>query len=185
MSDKINGLKMVSIRLVENAPLMSEEPITKAEDAVRLIGKELCKLDREVLCVINLKANGQPINCNIVSIGAVDYSVAEPRELLKSAILSNATRMIIVHNHPSSTLVPSKQDTIITDRMCQVGNMMGIKLVDHIIVGGDNTRYFSFAEQGILPFMKDDYETDYKKINIEKEMVAEPDVNTVRVRRRR
>ena len=82
-------------------------------------------MDREVLCVINLKSDGTPINCNIVSIGAVNQSIAEPRELFEASILSNAAQMIIVHNHPSGSLEPSKIDIMLTDRMLKLTDLMG------------------------------------------------------------
>lgn len=69
------------------------------EDENAEVGKYLCEMDREVLCVINLKTDGTPINCNIVSIGAIDETVAHPREIFKSSILCNASRMMLVHNH--------------------------------------------------------------------------------------
>ena len=87
----MSKLDVVSIRLVKDAPIMSDKPIGNPIAAVELLGKQLCDMDREVLCVINLKANGVPINCNFVSMGAVDQTVAHPRELFKSAILSNAS----------------------------------------------------------------------------------------------
>lgn len=98
-------LEVVSIRLVKDAPICSGHPIKKPEDAVELVGKYLCEMDREVLCVINLKTDGTPINCNIVSIGAIDETVAHPREIFKSSILCNASRIMLVHNHPSSNLL--------------------------------------------------------------------------------
>ena len=107
-------LDVVSIRLVKNAPLFSDRKITGPKDAVSLVGEMLCEMDREVVCVINLKSDGTPINCNFASMGAINQAVAEPRELFKSAILSNAAKMILVHNHPSGRLEPSKEDTIMT-----------------------------------------------------------------------
>lgn len=101
-------LDVVSIRLVRNAPLFSDRKITGPKDAVSLVGEMLCEMDREVVCVINLKSDGTPINCNFASMGAINQAVAEPRELFKSAILSNAAKMILVHNHPSGRLEPSK-----------------------------------------------------------------------------
>lgn len=100
----MSKLDVVSIRLVKDAPIMSDKPIGNPIAAVELLGKQLCDMDREVLCVINLKANGVPINCNFVSMGAVDQTVAHPRELFKSAILSNASSMLLLHNHPSGNL---------------------------------------------------------------------------------
>lgn len=104
-------LDVVSIRLVKNAPLFSDRKITGPKDAVSLVGEMLCEMDREVVCVINLKSDGTPINCNFASMGAINQAVAEPRELFKSAILSNAAKMILVHNHPSGRLEPSDYST--------------------------------------------------------------------------
>lgn len=144
-------LDVVSIRLVKNAPLFSDKKITNPQEAVSLVGEMLCEMDREVVCVINLKSDGTPINCNFASMGAINQAVAEPRELFKSAILSNAAKMILLHNHPSGRLEPSKEDTIMTDRILKLSVLLGIPLDDHIIVGGDNSRYFSFREKEILP----------------------------------
>ena len=68
-------------------------------DVVELLGQNMCDLDREVVCVINLRTDGIPLNCNFVSMGAVDECMAHPREIYKSAILSNATSIILLHNH--------------------------------------------------------------------------------------
>ena len=87
-------LEMASIRLVKDAPIMSENEIHNAGDAVKLLGEYLCEMDREVLCIINVKTNGIPINCSICSIGVIDQTIAQPRELLKTAILSNAANLI-------------------------------------------------------------------------------------------
>ena len=96
---EVYSLNVVAVRLVKDAPIMSGHPVKSPEDAVELIGKELCKLDREVVCILHLKADGKPISCTFASIGALDSSIAHPRELLKAAILSNASGMIIIHNH--------------------------------------------------------------------------------------
>ena len=121
-------LEMASIRLVKDAPIMSENEIHNAGDAVKLLGEYLCEMDREVLCIINVKTNGIPINCSICSIGVIDQTIAQPRELLKTAILSNAAGVIIMHNHPSGTLNPSKHDTMFTDQIAKVCQMVGIPL---------------------------------------------------------
>ena len=83
------NLDVVSVRLVKDAPIMSGHPITKPEDAVLLLGKHLCEMDREVLCVINMKTDGTPINCHFASIGCLNESMAHPREIFKASILSN------------------------------------------------------------------------------------------------
>jgi DNA repair protein RadC len=144
-------LKRVSVRLVDDPPLLSEERIDSPEAAVRLLGGIMQQLDREVVVVINLKSDMTPINCNFISQGAINKSIAEPSNIMKSAILSNAAGMIMIHNHPSGRLNPSLDDTFITKRMEEICNIMGIKLVDHIIVGPDNERYFSFKKEEMLP----------------------------------
>ena len=167
-------LEVVSVRLVRDAPVLSQRKIEKPEDAIAVVGEVLSEMDREVVCVINLKANGTPINCNFVSMGAVNQAMAEPREIFKSAILSNAVSMIMVHNHPSGNLEPSKMDTIMTDRILKLSHMAGIPLVDHVIVGGDNTRYFSFKEKNMMKIPEVVLTQDYRYLDFEdKAMVAE------------
>ena len=176
-------LDVVSIRLVQDAPLMSNKPVCNPTDAVELLGEHMCQLDREVLCIINLKSSGIPINCNFISMGAVDQTLAHPREIFKSCILSNAASVLLLHNHPSGKLSPSKEDTMLTDRMLKLCDIIGIPLVDHIIVGGDNLSYFSFKEKELLSFNKNTYHIDYHNIEFPEVAVAEP-VTPVRHRRR-
>ena len=146
-----NKLNMVSVRLVKEAPLMSEKPINHAMDAVELVGETLCELDREVICIINLNA----------------------QELVKSSILSNAANMIMIHNHPTGGLEPSNEDTWITDRMQKVCNLIGIPLLDHVIVGGDNKTYFSFKSKDIMPYAEEHYENDYNRLELSLGIVTE------------
>lgn len=166
-------LDVVSIRLVNEPPLMSDTAIVKPEDAVKLLGDYMCTLDREVVCVINIRADGKPMNCNFVSMGAVNESIAHPREIFKSAILANATSMILLHNHPSGKLEPSEQDTLLTSRMLKLCDLLGIPLLDHIIVGGKNENYFSFKEKQRLDYEHNRFETDYKKLEFPSLHVAE------------
>lgn len=166
-------IDVVAVRLVKDGTIMSPKPITMPIDVVELLGEHMCELDREVVCVINLRSDGTPVNCNFVSMGAVDECVAHPREILKSCILTNAASMIMLHNHPSGKLNPSKWDTMITDRMLKVGELIGIPLRDHIIVGGDNHSYFSFREKGLMEFEHVKLEEDYLKIEKERFAVAE------------
>lgn len=166
-------MDVVTIRLVKEKSIMSNKPITQPIDAVELLGEKMCELDREVVCVINLRSDGVPINCNFVSIGAVNESIAHPREIFKSSILSNAASMIIIHNHPSGRLYPSKWDTMMTDRMLRLGELLGIPINDHIIVGGDNKSYFSFMENKMMEYEHNEYETNYKNLVRERFAVAE------------
>lgn len=164
--DEAFKLDTVSVRLVKTREsITSEEPLSSPDAVVRALAKEMSDYDREVIGVINFNAKMQPINVNFVSAGALDYSIAHPREILKSAILSNASSMMMIHNHPSQDTTPSEADVMITDRMSQLCGLAGIPLVDHIIVGGDGKEYFSFAEKKAMPVADAYYEKNYMNIH--------------------
>ena len=142
------NLDVVSVRLVKDAPIMSGHPITNPEDAVLLLGKHLCEMDREVLCVINMKTDGTPINCHFASIGCLNESMAHPREIFKASILSNAATIMLMHNHPSGNPEPSRADEAITVKLKEALALVDVRTLDHIVVGGEGT--VSFAERGRL-----------------------------------
>lgn len=145
------ALDVVSIRLVTDSQLCSGQPIRYAADAVRLVGDYLREMDREVVCVINLKADLSPINCTFASIGNLDTALVSPREIFKSSILSNAAKMMLMHNHPSGSLNPSLKDQETTIRMSKLCYFMGIPLLDHIIVAPGTEDYFSFQYHELMP----------------------------------
>lgn len=143
-------LEVVNIRLVKEPSWYSEVPLRKTKDAAELMAREFADYDREVFCILNLASDGKVINVNIMSMGTLNASLVSPREVFKSSILSNAASIIAVHNHPSGCVNPSKQDKLITQRLCEAGGLMDIELLDHIIVGGKNRQYYSFREENIL-----------------------------------
>ena len=147
--NNIFKLDKVAVRLVEEPPLLSKEPLNSPEKAVNAVAEELKQYDREALAIINLYADCKPINMTIASIGQVDGAMACPRDLLKSTILSNAVGIIMVHNHVSGNLTPSHDDVKITEKMKSLCALLGVKLMDHIIVGREN-EYYSFHENNII-----------------------------------
>ena len=167
-------IDVVSVRLVKEAPILSDVKITTPEVAVQVLGKYLCEMDREVLCVVNLKSDNTPINCTMASMGSLNQSIVSPREIFKASILSNAAYMLLIHNHPSGTLNPSKEDIQVTDRLIKLTDLMGIPLLDHIIVGGDNSEYFSMREKKLMMHEREQYERDYNRLEFDNNvMVAE------------
>ena len=147
-------IQVVNIRMVKEPSLYSEDRITCPEDAVKVIAKELATYDREVFAVLNMKVNGQIINLNICSVGTLDSSMVSPREVFKSSILSNAASFICFHNHPSGSMVPSQEDMDVTRRLLECGDLLNIRMLDHIIVAGGSSAYYSFREKGDLDILK-------------------------------
>lgn len=164
-----DSLKQVGIRLVEEPPLLSPEPMNNPEAAVRVLGKWLSEMDRELFCVVNLNTNLTPINMNVVSMGALNVAYVHPRETMKSAILSNSAYLMLVHNHLGS-LNPSKEDIEITDRIQSAASLMGIPVLDHIIVGR-NQEFFSLRENNVFSFENDiSYTSEQSKLQWTQQM---------------
>ena len=143
-------IEVVNIRMVKEPSLYSTEKIRSPEDVLRVIAKELATYDREVFAVLNLKTNGQPINLNICSVGTLDASVVSPREVFKSTILSNSAAFVAVHNHPSGSLNPSQEDKDVTKRLLSCSELLGVKMLDHIIVAGETGDIYSFKSGGLV-----------------------------------
>ncbi len=166
-------LDVVSVRLVKDAPIISKNSLTNPREVVAELGNIMSQFDREVVAVVNLKADLSPINVHFASIGAINEAMAHPREIMKASILSNAANIILIHCHPSGQLLPSKSDTMMTDRMNKICELLGIPLVDHLIVGGDNKEFFSFKEKGLIKNPKVVLETDYRTLLLGTGIVAE------------
>ena len=169
MADK---LEQVAIRMVEQPPIYSNEPMNNPDAAIRVMNEFLSQMDRELFCIVNLQADLTPINMNIVSVGSLNEALINPREIFKSAILSNAHSMMLIHNHPSGNLTPSTSDIQTTARMQELGELMGISLVDHIITGR-NGNYYSFRDKGEFPDSRVRFSTRVEDIDLTKGMVTE------------
>ena len=141
-------LKQVDVRLklTDKESMFSRETIDTPEKAVSVLAPVLAELDREEVCVVNLDGKGHPINFSVVSIGSVNSSLITGRELYKSAILSNAAAIIMIHNHPSSDLQMSRLDLDVTEKMMYAGVFLDIDFYDHVLVAGSTGEMFSMRE---------------------------------------
>ncbi len=117
-------------------------------DAAGLVMEDMKNLDREHFRVILLDSKNSVISVETVSIGTVNASLVHPREVLKPALEKSATCMILVHNHPTGNVSPSREDILLTRRFEKCGRILGIEVVDHIIIG-DGT-YTSMKEGGYV-----------------------------------
>lgn len=126
-----------------------ERPTVKSpRDIANLLMPEMRDLQKEHLKSILLDTKNRVIRITTVSIGTLDSSLVHPREVYKEAIASSAASLALIHNHPSGDPTPSKPDIEVTERIMEAGEILGISLVDHIIIG-DNC-WVSLKEKGYL-----------------------------------
>src|SRR5438093_1449540 len=125
------------------------QQIRSSANASTLLHTYLADVDREHFAIILLNQKNRVIGIHTVSVGSLTASIVHPREVFKSAILSNAASIICGHNHPSTDCQPSKEDRAITQRLKEGGALLGINLLDHLVIGADG-RYFSFADENLL-----------------------------------
>lgn len=118
--------------------------LNKPDRVFHFIKEKYMGEKRECVYCISLDSKNQMIHTDLISIGTVNFSVAHPREIFQSAIKNSAVSIILVHNHPSGDLQPSVEDINLTRKVEQSGNIIGIKLADHIIVS--RTNYYSLKE---------------------------------------
>ena len=141
-------LKKVRLKQVNDGALYSHDPVNTPEKAVEMMRDYLNDFDREAVMVLTLDSAMHPLNVSTVSVGALNGSLVVGREVFKTAILVNAAGIILMHNHPSGDLNPSREDREVTENMKKAGELLGIGLLDHIITS--KRGMYSFKNQGQL-----------------------------------
>lgn len=141
---KINiiSLKVCKEKSVE----YSFERIIKPKDILKLVKTAVGDTDREYFMVINLNNQNLPNSIEITSIGSLTETMVSPREVFKSAIVSNSARIILCHTHPSGSTSPSDADIKITNALVKIGKFLDIPVIEDLIVGGDSV--YSLMENG-------------------------------------
>jgi DNA repair protein RadC len=129
-------------------PLKFQMQLKCSQDVIKCFMPHMRSLKKEVFKVINLDVKNKIINMLTVSEGDLSSTIVNPREVYREAIRSSAAGMIVIHNHPSGDPTPSREDILITSRLLKAGNLINIKLIDHVIIGENS--YCSFADEGRL-----------------------------------
>lgn len=141
-------INIVRLKMVREASLLyPQRRIRMAKDVVELFLSFLDETDREQFFLLCLNTKNEPTALHTVSIGSLDASIVHPREVFKTAILSNAASVIVAHNHPSGDPTPSREDIQVTRNLQQAGEVLGITVLDHIVVGTEGA-YYSLKEKG-------------------------------------
>ena len=144
---KANYIPTYRIQLVQDGHIQARD-ISKPGEIVKSI-QSLALSDREVFVGLYLNSRNQVIAHHVISVGTVCENFAHPREVFKPAIINNACRVIVAHNHPSNNPDPSKADLDVTKRLKKAGMILGIQLVDHIIITPSGKAYSIIKDRPI------------------------------------
>ena len=131
---------------VDGAPVIVGRAVNNPRDAAASLMAVLANEPCEVFALLCLTTKHRIIAYHEVSRGTLDATIVHPREVFKAAILANAAAIVVCHNHPSGDPSPSSDDIEVTKRLVATGELLGIAVLDHIIVG--DGRYYSFTESG-------------------------------------
>jgi DNA repair protein RadC len=125
-----------------------ERPVIKsARDVFNLMGPEMQSLDREHFKILLLNTKNFVVQMATVSVGSLNASVVHPRECFRPAIAAQAAAVVLVHNHPSGDPAPSVEDINLTRRLVAAGDLLGIKVLDHVIIAGNG--FVSVMDKGV------------------------------------
>lgn len=131
-----------------SAPLVPGQRFSNSRDLFQRYRAQFFGASREYFVSLHLNSKNQLIREVLVSIGSLSTSVVHPREVFSPAVRDSTAALIFLHNHPSGDPAPSLDDRECTQRLCRAGKILGIRVLDHVILGYDD--YFSFADAGQL-----------------------------------
>jgi DNA repair protein RadC len=138
---------MKTVVLREDAPSWISNRFTAPAQIFEMF-RGLNNETKEHFVTLHLDGKNRIVCKDTVSIGSLNQSIVHPREVFKTALLSNAAAILLIHNHPTGDPNPSPEDRAITSRLKEAGDLLGIRVLDHIIIGDD--RYLSFVEAGLM-----------------------------------
>ncbi|THF73864.1 RadC family protein [Cohnella fermenti] len=141
---------IAAVQLVKEfaAPLPEPTVVRTPNDVFSIMASELRYSPKELFVCLFLNTKNHIIAKDVISIGTLSNAIVHPREVFRAAIKRNSASIICCHNHPSGNPEPSSEDVQITKRLVSVGELIGIDVLDHIIIGGH--RYISMREKGLM-----------------------------------
>lgn len=145
---QIKAALEIGRRFREDEVLSVKQKIASAGDVISIIMPQMRDLKTEIFKVVYLNSNNRIIEISDAATGTVNQAMPIVREIIHAALQKFAAAIICVHNHPSANIAPSPEDKRFTGELHAAGKLMGIKVLDHIIIGDGN--YFSFADEGLM-----------------------------------
>ncbi len=146
----LKRVDIVNLKLIREKSILALSKIESPEEAHRLFRRFIgSESDRELFVLLCLDIKNRPTALQVIAIGTLDSMLIHPREVYKTAILANAASIICAHWHPSGDPDPSPEDVKVTHRLAQAGELLGIQLLDHLILGADDD-YLSLREYGVM-----------------------------------
>ena len=144
---EIQALFQIARRFSDHR-LQPGQPYSSAQEVFHHFHERLCDYRKEVFLALLLDAKNRLIKEVQISEGSLSASIVHPREVFAPVLKESAAGVLFVHNHPSGDPTPSREDIEITDRLKKIGDLMGVRVLDHIIIG--NGAYVSLADRGLL-----------------------------------
>jgi DNA repair protein RadC len=144
-------INFYSLKMVKEDSTLYETAVIQSPVEVYQAAKQLLALHEEPeehFCIFCLNTKNKIVGVHTISIGSLNASIVHPREVFKAAMLNNASGIICLHNHPSGDPEPSREDIETTRRLVDAGEIMGIKVLDHVIIG--EQRYLSMKERCLI-----------------------------------
>jgi len=139
-------IKIKILQLREEFKEYDVRPLVSSPIKVYELLKPMFLSDKESFLMLSLNTKNGVTAIRTISIGSLNANIVHPREVFKAALFDSAASIIVAHNHPSGDPTPSKEDIDITKKLLEAGNLLGITLLDHVIVG--DGRHFSMKEAG-------------------------------------
>lgn len=143
-------MKFVHTELKRDTWIKPVQKVLNADDAVDVVKGMMKDVDREMVICIHMAASGRVISTEVVAIGTIDQACVSPAEVLRTALLAGARSIILMHQHPSGEYRPSEDDIRLTKRLAMAADLIGIQLLDHIIVGDNDTYSISRNQPDVL-----------------------------------
>ena len=144
-------INFYKLKMVKEDSELYEVPVINSPTEVYQAAKQLLALHEEPeerFCIFCLNTKNKIVGIHTISIGSLNASIIHPREVFKAAMLNNANSIICLHNHPSGDPKPSQEDIKITRRLVEAGEIIGIEVLDHIIIGEQS--YLSMKEKCLM-----------------------------------